>query len=48
MPDDKKLTDVIAGLPLWAKVAGGMWIVAAGLNALYDLGHLLGSFFARL
>ena len=47
MFDDTKFNEVVDALPLWLRVILGVLIVAAGFNALYDLGHLLGSFFAQ-
>ena len=34
----------IEELPMLVKLAIGMYIVAAGLNGMYDLGYMLGEF----
>ena len=35
-------------LPMLVKLAIGMYVVAAGLNGMYDLGYMLGEFIARM
>ncbi|MGN1331504.1 MAG: hypothetical protein ACI4V0_01925, partial [Lachnospiraceae bacterium] len=34
----------ITELPMLVKIAIGMYLIAAGLNGLYDLGYMLGKF----
>ena len=38
----------IQELPMLVKLAIGMYLVAAGLNGMYDLGYMLGEFIAHI
>lgn len=42
--ENKSIVEYIKEMPFLLKVIFWLWIIPASLNAMYDLGHLLGDF----